>query len=268
MGYSADHRGLALATVGLFATIGGAFVGGWVTTLVGLGHSLWVFGFLQIFSNLGYYFVSLAGGPVLPLMYGATSFELFTSGLGTGAFSVLLLRMTQKRFSATQYALLSSLFTLPRILSGPLAGVLADAIGWRDFFILTVFTGIPGLLLLARFVPWGVRDVSFHVAEPVRGEPVTRAGLLSRAALAAAVAAFVAGLSVAAAGALAGIRRGEGFVLEPALTALFAPSGLAEVLTSGAVLVFAGLVGLGTAALLVARRGVRDRSGTVGPAAE
>ena len=71
MGYNADHRGIALATVGLAATIVGAFVGGWVTTLVGLGHSLWIFGFLQIFSNLGYYFVSLAGGPELPLMYGA-----------------------------------------------------------------------------------------------------------------------------------------------------------------------------------------------------
>ena len=54
--------------------------------------------------------VARAGGPNLPLMYGATSFELFTSGLGTGAFSVLLLRMTQRRFSATQYALFSSLF--------------------------------------------------------------------------------------------------------------------------------------------------------------
>ena len=55
------------------------------------------------------------------------AFELGSSGLGTGAFGVLLLRLTQKRFSATQFALLSSLFTLPRILSGPVAGVLADA---------------------------------------------------------------------------------------------------------------------------------------------
>ncbi|MCU0252626.1 MAG: MFS transporter, partial [Vicinamibacterales bacterium] len=100
MGYNADHRGIALATVGLVATIVGALIGGWITTLIGLGHSLWVFGVLQIFSNLGYYFVSLAAGPVLPLMYGAAGFELLTGGLGTGAFSVLLLRMTQKRFSA------------------------------------------------------------------------------------------------------------------------------------------------------------------------
>src|SRR5207342_2435420 len=103
MGYSADHRGIALATVGLVATIAGSFLGGWITTLVGLGHSLWVFGFLQIFSNIGYFLIAQAGAPNLPLMYAATSFELLTSGLGTGAFSVLLIRMTQKRFSATQY---------------------------------------------------------------------------------------------------------------------------------------------------------------------
>ena len=79
-----------------------------------------------------------------PLMYAAQAFELGSSGLGHGAFGVLLLRLTQKRFSATQYALLSSLFTLPRMLAGPVAGVLADAIGWRDFFVLTVVFGVPG----------------------------------------------------------------------------------------------------------------------------
>jgi PAT family beta-lactamase induction signal transducer AmpG len=267
VGFNDFDVGVATATIGQASVVAGTFLGGVLTLRLGLGRALWVFGFFQIFSNLGYALVAQVGVN-RPLMYAAQAFELGSSGLGSGAFGVLLLRLTQKRFSATQYALLSSLFTLPRILSGPLAGVLADAIGWRDFFILTVFTGIPGLLLLARFVPWGVRDVSFHVAEPVRGEPVTRAGLLLRAGLAAAVAALAAGLSVAAASALAGIRRGEGFLIEPALTALLVPRGLGEVLTSGAVVVFAGLVGLGTAAMLVARRGVLDRSGSVGPPGE
>ena len=181
MGYSADHRGIALATVGMVATIAGAFVGGWVTTLAGLGHSLWIFGFLQIFSNLGYYFVSLAGGPNLPLMYGATSFELFTSGLGTGAFSVLLLRMTQKRFSATQYALFSSLFALPRLLAGPIAGFAVDAIGWPPFFLSTLVMGIPGLVMLARFAPLGVREPEFTVEEVERKAPLGAAALAARA---------------------------------------------------------------------------------------
>ena len=106
MGYSAFDRGFALATVGLAATLTGTFVGGFFTTLIGLGHSLWLFGFLQTFANAGY--VVLAGSPVnVPLMYAATGFEMLTSGMGTGAFSVLLLRITQKRFSATQYAYLA-----------------------------------------------------------------------------------------------------------------------------------------------------------------
>ena len=148
MGYSADHRGIALATVGMVATIVGAFVGGWVTTLAGLGHSLWIFGFLQVFSNVGYFLVAQAGGPNLPLMYAATSFELLTSGMGTGAFTVLLLRMTQKRFSATQYALFSSLFALPRLLAGPVSGFAVDAMGWPTFFLSTLVMGIPGLVML------------------------------------------------------------------------------------------------------------------------
>ena len=182
MGYNADHRGIALATVGLVATIVGALIGGWITTLIGLGHSLWVFGFLQIFSNLGYYFVSLADGPVLPLMYGAAGFELLTGGLGTGAFSVLLLRMTQKRFSATQYALFSSLFALPRLLAGPIAGVAVDAVGWSTFFLSTLVIGIPGLVMLARFAPLGMREPIFSVEEVPPRAPLGAAQIALRGA--------------------------------------------------------------------------------------
>jgi PAT family beta-lactamase induction signal transducer AmpG len=158
MGYSADHRGIALATVSVVATIAGAVIGGMVTTLAGLGHSLWIFGVLQIFSNAGYFLLALLDSPHNAAMYAATSFELFTSGLGTGAFGVLLMRLTEKRFSATQYALFSSLFALPRVIAGPLTGFLVAAIGWPAFFLSTIALGIPGLLMLARFVPPGVRE--------------------------------------------------------------------------------------------------------------
>jgi PAT family beta-lactamase induction signal transducer AmpG len=96
-------------------------------------------------------------------MFGATGFESFTSGLGTGAFAVLLLRLTEKRFSATQYALLTSLFGLPRLISGPLCGFLVGAFGWRTFFWITIAAGIPGLVLLARFVPLGAREPTLGV---------------------------------------------------------------------------------------------------------
>src|SRR5512141_1269018 len=154
-GFNDFDVGIATGTIGMFAAIIGTFIGGILTDVLGLGRALWIFGFLQMASNLGYAAVAQVGAN-RPLMYAAIAFELGSSGLGAGAFGVLMLRLTQKRFSATQFALLSSLFTLPRILAGPVAGVLADAIGWRNFFLSTVLFGIPGLLMLARFVPWGV----------------------------------------------------------------------------------------------------------------
>ena len=169
MGYSDTDRGVALATIGLAATLVGTFLGGLVTTAIGLGHSLWAFGFLQVFSNLGY--VLLASSPVNRLlMYGATGFESFTSGLGTGAFAVLLLRLTEKRFSATQYALLTSLFGLPRLISGPLCGFLVAAFGWSTFFWITIAAGVPGLVLLSRFVPLGAREPTIGVEAPLDDE--------------------------------------------------------------------------------------------------
>ncbi|MGH7264393.1 MAG: AmpG family muropeptide MFS transporter, partial [Candidatus Rokuibacteriota bacterium] len=157
MGFDDFDRGVALATVGLLGTVVGTFLGGVLTTAMGLGHALWVFGAVQIVSNLGYVLIAQAGLDRL-LMYGATGFESLTSGLGTGAFAVLLLRLTEKRFSATQYALFSSLFGLPRIVAGPLSGLAVDAVGWEAFFWSTMAAGIPGLLLLHRFSPLGVRE--------------------------------------------------------------------------------------------------------------
>lgn len=104
LGYSEFDRGVGLATIGLVMTLGGTFLGGLLTTVAGLGHSLWIGGFLQIVSNLGYILLA-DSAPNRALLTGAMAFENLTQGMGTGAFSVLLLRLTQKRFSATQYAL-------------------------------------------------------------------------------------------------------------------------------------------------------------------
>jgi MFS transporter, PAT family, beta-lactamase induction signal transducer AmpG len=175
MGYGDFDRGVALATFGTVFTILGTVAGGAATPLMGLGHALWIFGFLQIFSNVGFILVSLSDVH-RPLMYGAMSFEALTTGLGMGAFSVLLLRLTQKRFSATQYALLSSLFGLPRIVAGPVAGFAVDAVGWTWFFVGTLGAGVPGLLLLQRFVPLGSRE-PLIAPEPARaGRPVGAGG--------------------------------------------------------------------------------------------
>jgi PAT family beta-lactamase induction signal transducer AmpG len=256
MGYNADHRGIALATVGLLATIIGALIGGWITTLIGLGHSLWVFGFLQIFSNLGYYFVSIAGAPVLPLMYSAAGFELLTGGLGTGAFSVLLLRMTQKRFSATQYALFSSLFALPRLLAGPIAGVAVDAVGWSTFFLSTLVIGVPGLVMLARFVPLGVREPAFSVEETPPRAPLGTAQIALRGALGGLVVGAAGFVLDAALLAVKTMRETKGsFDLGSAVWRLARPVSMADWLELVGVAAFAVISGLFVAALTAARRG-------------
>ena len=158
MGYNAFDRGIALTTLSVGLTILGTFAGGLVTTVVGLGRALWIFGVVQIFSNAGYLLLAVLDRPNVVAMYGATGFEVFAAGLGMGALGVLLLRLTEKRFSATQYALLSSLFAVPRVLAGPLTGFTVSAFGWPSFFLLTMALGVPGLVMLARFVPIGVRE--------------------------------------------------------------------------------------------------------------
>jgi MFS transporter, PAT family, beta-lactamase induction signal transducer AmpG len=256
LGYNADDRGVALATIATFATLGGAFLGGALTTLMGLGPALWIFGALQIFSNVGYVFL-VDAGINRPLMYGAMGFESFTQGLGTGAFSVLLLRLTQRRFSATQYALFSSLFGISRLLTGPIAGVTVDAIGWKLFFWVTMATGIPGMLLLARFVPWGVREPAFTVEPPHRREPLTRAGLVARGAAGAAVG-LVAGVLLSASLRALKAMRGKPevpFDLVAALQAMAQPQTPSDWAGPIGLLAFALVCGLFTAAIVAARRG-------------
>ncbi len=225
---------------------------------MGLGHSLWVFGVLQIFSNVGYFLLAGLSAPSIPMMYAATGFELFTSGLGTGAFSVLLLRMTQKRFSATQYALFSSLFALPRLLAGPISGFVVDAIGWRTFFLSTLVMGIPGLAMLARFVPLGVKEPEFTVREPERKRPLSPGELVARGALGAALAGILAVFSVAALAALKTMRETPdvGFDLGRAALEMRSPTEVTDWVQLIGIAAFIAIGGLFTAAIYAARHGV------------
>jgi len=258
MGYSAFDRGVALGTAGAVATSVGALLGGVLTTSLGLGRALWLFGFVQIGSNLGY--ILVAGSAVnRPLMYGAMGFESFTQGLGTGAFLVLLLRLTEKRFSATQYALLSSLFGIPRLLTGPVSGFAADAMGWTAFFWLTMVAGVPGLLLLARFVPFGAREPALEV-EPARaaGPPLSSRALAARGLLAGAVALAAGALLVALTEAIKAVRTAPGaaFDLATPLAGLLRPREIGDWLGLAGLLVFAGVCGVFAAAVAAARRGM------------
>jgi len=260
-GYSDFDRGFMLFWIGLVANIVGTFAGGLLTRPLGLGRSLWIFGFFQIFSNVGYALVAHQQGINRPLMYGAFFFEAFASGLGGGAFLVLMLRMTQKRFSATQYALFSSLFGLPRIISGPVCGFMVYALGWETFFWTTLFFGIPGMLMLSRFVPWGAREPEFTVEEPVVGRPLTRQELVTRGLAGTAIGIAAGTLIVAAMDALKAYKDAPeaGFQIGASLRELAQPAGSGGWFTLLGLLIFGAIVGLMTAAIIAARHGAAQR---------
>jgi PAT family beta-lactamase induction signal transducer AmpG len=276
--YAPEDVGLATATIGLLAIIGGTFLGGWSTERVGLGRALWIFGAIQAVGFLGYVVVDrltpgvpCAGGThaalVQPLahrlaMYAAVGVENWCQGMATGAFGVLLLRITQKQFSATQYALFSSIFALGRTLAGPPAGFLVDAIGWTPFFLVSTAASVPGLLLLHRFVPIRSREPVLEEEGPVEARPVTRARLAaSSLAVGAAGAALAALLSALLAGFKAARGKpGVGIDVAGQLARLLSPATSSEWLRLVAPAVVGLLCGAAAAAYLAARHGVKARS--------
>jgi PAT family beta-lactamase induction signal transducer AmpG len=191
-------------------------------------------------------------------MYTALAVESGTTGLGTGAFSVLLLRLTQRRFSATQYALFSSVFALGRALSGPPAGALVDAMGWRDFFLLTILAAVPGLVMLARFVPFFARDIPPEPAGATGTKerlPLTTGGLVARGMVGFVVGTVLGYLSLVLLAALKASRQGGGLRVGEAFTKLFSPTGPLGWVDVLAPLVFGLVCAFAVAAYAAARRG-------------
>lgn len=162
--------------IGLVATIVGTLTGGAILSKIGVNRSLWVFGFLQAISNIGYYAIAVAGKNDLVLL-AAINVENFCSGLGTAGFLGFLMVLCNPSFSATQFALLSSLFAVGRdLLASPFSGESAqfiqrnmpswtainqiswltgsDGKGWALFFLFTLVLAIPGMMFLPFFAPW------------------------------------------------------------------------------------------------------------------
>lgn len=148
--------GFPLAVVGAFnagwglaLSIGGAVTGGLVLARWPLVRALFVFGVLQALTNLLFLWLAMAG-PSYPLLALVIGTEQFVGGLGTAAFVALLTALCARRFSATQYALLSALAAQGRVLAGPPGGMLAEAAGWPAFFVATALAALPGLWLVVR----------------------------------------------------------------------------------------------------------------------
>lgn len=152
VGFSQTEVGAINKGFGLAATIGGALAGGALMARVSLYQSLMGFGILQAVSNLS--FTALAvWGKSYPLLFMSVGFENISGGMGSAAFVSLLMALCDRRFSATQYAILSSLAALGRTFIAPTSGFLVEAVGWAVFFVITALTALPGLFLLYRLRP-------------------------------------------------------------------------------------------------------------------
>ncbi len=148
-GFSTAEIGTVTTVIGMTLTIAGAWLGGAIIARFGLWRSLLWLGILQMLSNVGYAWIASFGGG-REAFYAASVVEHFTGGLGVAAFLAFLMAICDRRFAATEYALLSALFVLTRTTAGALSGALTDAIGYAPFFWITVALGVPGLLLLPR----------------------------------------------------------------------------------------------------------------------
>lgn len=153
LGFSRTDVGAVNKAFGLVSTIVGTLAGGAVVAQIGVNRSLWVFGLLQAVSNLSFTLLALVGKHY-PLMVASIGFENVCGGMGNAAFIAFMMSLCDKRYTATQYALLTSFMAVTRILSGVPAGFMAHEMGWAMFYGATVLGAVPGLLLLPRFAPW------------------------------------------------------------------------------------------------------------------
>lgn len=147
-------RGLTLEEIGAFlttgriiATVGGAVLGGMLTSKWGIATALWSLGAVQAFSSLGYWAAAAFTESRTPVI-GAALFENFAAGMGTAAFVAYLMSVAERRFAATQYALLSALLALTRSAAGAVSGSLAEALGYANYFLLTFALGLPAFALI------------------------------------------------------------------------------------------------------------------------
>jgi PAT family beta-lactamase induction signal transducer AmpG len=153
--------GLISTTLGIVFTILGALLGGFLTTKWGLVRALFILGIAQVLPNLGYAACAAldAGRPAI---YAASVLESFGQGLGTAAMLTLMMCLCDKEHAATEYALISALFSLTRHIAGAASGFAAARLGYAAFFGYTFLLAIPGLVLIPflrkRLEPSSLRD--------------------------------------------------------------------------------------------------------------
>ncbi len=153
LGFTKTDIGAVTKGFGLVATIVGTLAGGAIMMRLGIKKSLWLFGIIQGLSGLSFTILAHIGYNY-PMMIVAITVENICSGLATAAFSAFIMTLCDKRFTATQYALLTSFMALTRVIVGTPTGWIAKQTGWETYFIISTLIAIPGLLLLLRYDKW------------------------------------------------------------------------------------------------------------------
>lgn len=152
IGFSLLDVGAINKTVALPATLLGVFLGGLFMVKLGLFRSLLYFGIIQAMTNLLFYVLAKVGANYT-LMITTIFLENFGGGLGTAAYMALVMSLCHPQYTATQFALISSLAAVGRVYLTSSSGYLVEQFGWANFYVLTVLFAVPGLILL-----WGLRS--------------------------------------------------------------------------------------------------------------
>ena len=163
IGFSNIEIANASKLYGVFATLFGVFVGGWLVKKIGIIRSLFFSGLLQIISNLLFVILSKIGPDYFFLIVTVTG-ENISGGIGSAAFVAYLSILCNKQYTATQYALLSSIMGIARTFLSSPSGFLVNFLGWSNFFVVSALFGIPGMLILV----W--MQKSFPLSEQIRNK--------------------------------------------------------------------------------------------------
>jgi MFS transporter, PAT family, beta-lactamase induction signal transducer AmpG len=160
MGYSKTHIGLVAKHAGLWPAVIGGLLGGLWMVRLGINRALWLFGVVQLLSIFGFAWLASLGhqNQIAVVQMSSLAFviglEALGVGLGSAAFVAFIARTTHPAYTATQFALFTSLAAMPRTFINAMAGVLVEGLGWVGFFLLCSVLAVPGMLLLLRVAPW------------------------------------------------------------------------------------------------------------------
>jgi PAT family beta-lactamase induction signal transducer AmpG len=149
LGFTLTDVGTIYKGLGLVASVGGALYGGAMMLRLGLYRALVLFAWLQALTNLGFALLAMLGKSY-GAMVAVVALENLAGGMGTAAYLALLMSICDRRYTATQFALLSAVASLGRVFAGPPAGYLVEALGWPAFFITTFVLALPALVILKR----------------------------------------------------------------------------------------------------------------------